>query len=99
MPTSVPRPAPVSGYGGQVTRPPSWLYLWIFLAALVGGLVLTPVARHFARRLGVVDSPGGRKAHVEPVSLLGGLAIYGGAFAGAWVAAPGARFELKGFFL
>ena len=82
-----------------MSRPSSLLYVWLFLGALVGGLVLTPMAQHFAVRLGVVDSPTERKAHVEPVSLLGGLAIYGGAFAAAWSLAPGARTELKGFFL
>ena len=82
-----------------MARPSSWLYLWIFLGALTGGLVLTPLVRLFATRLGLVDSPTARKAHVEPISLLGGLAIYGGAFGAAWSFAPGARPELKGFFL
>jgi UDP-GlcNAc:undecaprenyl-phosphate GlcNAc-1-phosphate transferase len=82
-----------------MSRPSSWVYVWIFAAAVAGGLVLTPLARRFAARLGVVDSPSARKAHLEPVSLLGGLAIYGGAFVGAWSLVAGARSELKGFFL
>ena len=82
-----------------MTRPSSWLYVWIFLGALGSGLVLAPIVRRFAVRLGVVDVPSERKAHVEPVSLLGGLVIYGGAFAAAWSLVAGARAELKGFFL
>ncbi|HUP71169.1 MAG TPA: MraY family glycosyltransferase [Acidimicrobiales bacterium] len=82
-----------------MARPSSWIYLWTFLGALAGGLVLTPVARRFATRFGVVDAPDARKAHVEPVSLFGGLAIYAGAFAAAWSLAAGARPELKGFFI
>jgi UDP-GlcNAc:undecaprenyl-phosphate GlcNAc-1-phosphate transferase len=48
-----------------------------FLAALIGGLALTPVARLVARRRGVVDHPDGqRKLHGRPVPLWGGVALY-----------------------
>lgn len=48
-----------------------------FFAALVGGLVFTPVARMVARRRGVVDHPDGqRKLHGRPVPLWGGVALY-----------------------
>jgi UDP-GlcNAc:undecaprenyl-phosphate GlcNAc-1-phosphate transferase len=40
----------------------------------IGG---TPVARHIALRLGIIDQPNARKLHVNPIPLLGGLAIYG----------------------
>ena len=82
-----------------MARPSSWLYVWVLLAATVGGLLFTPLARRFATRLGVVDEPAGHKTHLEAVSLLGGLGIYAGAFAAAWTLAGGARNELKGFFL
>lgn len=36
----------------------------------------TPVARQVALRLGVIDQPNARKIHVDPIPLLGGLAIY-----------------------
>jgi UDP-GlcNAc:undecaprenyl-phosphate GlcNAc-1-phosphate transferase len=88
-----------SPYAETVDRPANALYLAVFVAALVAALVVTPAIGAFARRLGVADQPGGRKAHVEPVSLLGGLAIYAGAFVGAWALVPTARPELKGFFL
>ena len=56
-----------------MSRPSSWLYVWVVLAATGGGLLFTPLARRFATRLGVVDEPAGHKTHLEPVSLLGGL--------------------------
>ena len=36
---------------------------------------MTPLAARLARRWGVLDHPGGYKAHVAPVPLLGGLAV------------------------
>lgn len=38
-------------------------------------LLLTPLARGFARRFGLVDRPRGYKAHGEATPLLGGLAV------------------------
>jgi len=43
------------------------------LLLAVGG---TPVARRVALHLGVIDAPGTRKIHGNPVPLLGGVAIY-----------------------
>lgn len=54
-------------------------------------LVLTPLARVAALRLGVVDQPAGRKMHHVPVPLLGGVAIIGSfllVILGLWVLAP-----------
>lgn len=39
-------------------------------------LALTPLMRRVALRLNVVDQPGARKMHAQPVPLLGGVAIY-----------------------
>ena len=39
--------------------------------AFVASLVLTPVAAALARRAGVLDVPGGRKAHTKATPLLG----------------------------
>jgi UDP-GlcNAc:undecaprenyl-phosphate GlcNAc-1-phosphate transferase len=51
-----------------------WL---IFAISLATAVVLTPVARHAARRLGVLDCPDGRrKLHARPVPLWGGVAVY-----------------------
>jgi UDP-GlcNAc:undecaprenyl-phosphate GlcNAc-1-phosphate transferase len=51
-------------------------YLAIFVIALCGALVVTPLARRLALRYDIVDHPGGRKAHHAPMPYLGGLAIY-----------------------
>jgi len=40
----------------------------------IGG---TPVVRRMALRLGIIDRPNARKIHVNPIPLLGGVAIYG----------------------
>jgi UDP-GlcNAc:undecaprenyl-phosphate/decaprenyl-phosphate GlcNAc-1-phosphate transferase len=50
---------------------------WIaFAVALIASLGLTIPVRQLALRYGMVDRPGPRKMHVDPVPLLGGLAIY-----------------------
>jgi UDP-GlcNAc:undecaprenyl-phosphate GlcNAc-1-phosphate transferase len=52
-------------------------FMLIFATALVMAIGGTPVARRMALRLGIIDRPGDRKIHVNPIPLLGGLAIYG----------------------
>lgn len=47
-------------------------------------LVVTPVVRSISVRYGLVDQPGGRKVHSEPISRLGGVALFAG-IAGAVV--------------
>jgi UDP-GlcNAc:undecaprenyl-phosphate GlcNAc-1-phosphate transferase len=64
----------------QRVSAPSALYAFV-IAALVVGLVGTPLAIRIARRLGVVDRPGGRRIHEQPVPLLGGIAIVAGVVA------------------
>jgi UDP-GlcNAc:undecaprenyl-phosphate GlcNAc-1-phosphate transferase len=51
-------------------------YLPIILSAAVLAFLATPLTRILARRLGMLDQPGLRKAHRSPVPLLGGLAMY-----------------------
>jgi len=51
-------------------------FMLIFAGALVMAVGATPVVRHLALRLGVIDQPNARKIHINPVPLLGGLAIY-----------------------
>jgi UDP-GlcNAc:undecaprenyl-phosphate/decaprenyl-phosphate GlcNAc-1-phosphate transferase len=46
-----------------------------FAAALVVGLVITPIVRGVAHRLGLLDQPGGRKVHQVPVPRLGGVGM------------------------
>ncbi|MGA7191361.1 MAG: MraY family glycosyltransferase [Candidatus Acidiferrales bacterium] len=47
-----------------------------FVVALLASLSLTVPVRHLALRYGMVDKPGPRKVHVNPIPLLGGTAIY-----------------------
>jgi UDP-GlcNAc:undecaprenyl-phosphate GlcNAc-1-phosphate transferase len=49
-----------------------------FFIALISSLMLTLPVRALALRVGMVDLPGPRKVHVQPIPLLGGLAMYGG---------------------
>lgn len=52
------------------------LYIVVFLAALTVSAVLCGAARRLGLRLGVMDHPGGRKAHARPVAVTGGWGIY-----------------------
>jgi UDP-GlcNAc:undecaprenyl-phosphate/decaprenyl-phosphate GlcNAc-1-phosphate transferase len=47
-----------------------------FAVGLIASMGLTVPVRRLALRVGMVDHPGPRKVHVEPMPLLGGLAIY-----------------------
>ena len=47
-----------------------------FAIALLASLGLTVPIRHLALRYGMVDKPGPRKVHLDPIPLLGGIAIY-----------------------
>jgi UDP-GlcNAc:undecaprenyl-phosphate GlcNAc-1-phosphate transferase len=47
------------------------------IALLVSAAAIVPV-RQFALRVGMVDRPNARKIHLQPVPLLGGVAIYFG---------------------
>jgi len=49
-----------------------------FFIALFASMVLTVPVRALALRVGMVDLPGPRKVHLQPIPLLGGLAMYGG---------------------
>ena len=63
-----------------------------FAAALVVGLIVTPIVREFAHRRELLDQPGGRKVHQVPIPRLGGVAMaiaFGLAIAGATIADPG----------
>ncbi|MBN1815252.1 MAG: undecaprenyl/decaprenyl-phosphate alpha-N-acetylglucosaminyl 1-phosphate transferase [Anaerolineae bacterium] len=54
-----------------------WLqYLLVFITSLGLAALLTPLAGRLGRRLGVVDRPGGRRAHREEVPRLGGVPLF-----------------------
>jgi len=50
-------------------------YLILLTVVLVTAFVITPVFRSIARKLKILDYPGGRKLQANPVAYLGGLAI------------------------
>jgi UDP-GlcNAc:undecaprenyl-phosphate GlcNAc-1-phosphate transferase len=52
--------------------------LLAFFIALLSSLILTLPVRALALRVGMVDLPGPRKVHLQPIPLLGGLAMYAG---------------------
>ena len=53
---------------------PPWLVA--ALIALIVTNALTPPIRRFARRIGAMDYPGGRRINVRPMPRLGGIAIF-----------------------
>src|SRR5499425_911116 len=68
-----------------------------FSIALFASLVLAVPVRALALRVGMVDLPGPRKVHLEPIPLLGGLAIYGGVLLGVFSLFQGeARAQIEG---
>ncbi|HYM79845.1 MAG TPA: MraY family glycosyltransferase [Candidatus Limnocylindria bacterium] len=58
--------------------------LLLALAAFALSLILTPLVRTLARRLGALDRPGPRRIHAEPVPTLGGLAFAAAVLAVVW---------------
>jgi UDP-GlcNAc:undecaprenyl-phosphate/decaprenyl-phosphate GlcNAc-1-phosphate transferase len=52
------------------------LAVYMFLLSLTLSLTLTPIAASLGRRWGVLDHPGARKIHSNPIPLTGGWAIF-----------------------
>jgi UDP-GlcNAc:undecaprenyl-phosphate/decaprenyl-phosphate GlcNAc-1-phosphate transferase len=68
-----------------------------FFIALLASLLLTAPVRLLALRVGMVDLPGPRKVHLQPIPLLGGLAMYAGVVLGVLLAFNGpARAQIEG---
>lgn len=51
-------------------------FLVVFAVAVLVTLVTTPLAIRFARRVGAIDYPDGRRINTRPVPRLGGVALY-----------------------
>jgi len=67
----------------QVVSP----YMWVFYAAFLVCFFATPIMRKLALANGIVDWPDHRrKAHLEPIAYLGGVALFLGWLAGVVVA-------------
>ena len=58
------------------------------VAAFVASLILTPLVRKFAFRIGAVDQPNYRKVHTAAMPRIGGLAIYSAFLIGYLVLRP-----------
>ena len=68
-----------------------------FFIALFASLTLTVPVRALAIRVGMVDLPGPRKVHLQPIPLLGGLAMYAGVVLGVIFLFSGpARAQIEG---
>jgi UDP-GlcNAc:undecaprenyl-phosphate/decaprenyl-phosphate GlcNAc-1-phosphate transferase len=49
--------------------------LFLFIVSVSLSFAFTPAVRNLSLRLGLVDQPGGRKMHAEPIPRVGGVAI------------------------
>src|SRR5271156_596484 len=65
----------------------------VFAIALAASLGLTVPIRHLALRFGMVDKPGPRKVHLNPIPLLGGIAIYLGFALAVLLTLRGAAYQ------
>ncbi len=70
--------------------------LALALASALAALLLTPLARALAIRVGALDYPGARRIHTTPTPRFGGLAIAAAVLGVAWLARvlPGPAREL-----
>lgn len=75
-------------------------YLVLIAVGAFVTVLVTPLVRRLSLRLGLVDRPGGRKVHTEPISRLGGVAIFAGVMAAVLVQLAGERLlDWPGAFL
>ena len=51
-------------------------WLGVFLSGLILSLILTPICRELARKLGMVDKPSARRINKTPIPRSGGLAVF-----------------------
>src|SRR5215813_7161094 len=70
--------------------------LLAFSIALVASVSLTVPVRALAIRFGMVDLPGPRKVHLQPIPLLGGVAIYAAVVIAAIFSTSAARDQILG---
>jgi UDP-GlcNAc:undecaprenyl-phosphate GlcNAc-1-phosphate transferase len=61
-------------------------FIAVFITGFVVTYLLTPVARYYARRYGVVDMPNERRPHKQPTARGGGIAVVLGVHAACLVA-------------
>jgi UDP-N-acetylmuramyl pentapeptide phosphotransferase/UDP-N-acetylglucosamine-1-phosphate transferase len=51
-------------------------YICVFFGSAYLSVFLTPLVIRLAKRFGVVDHPGIRSVHTQPIPRIGGIAIY-----------------------
>lgn len=69
------------------------IYVSIIVAVLAA-ILLTPVVKRLAFRIGAVDAPNYRKVHARIMPRLGGLAIFGGFLIGVAILRPESEYML-----
>ncbi len=75
-------------------------YALLIVIAAITTMGTTPFVRRLSLRYGLVDQPGGRKVHSEPISRLGGVAIFLGVMTAIGLQAVGeARLGWAGSLL
>ncbi len=52
------------------------IYILVYLGSLILALAVTPLVIRVARRLGIARAPGARHMHTQPISHIGGVAIF-----------------------
>ncbi len=75
---------------------PYYVYVGVFLVAVMASYLSLPWWRRFCLQRGVVDDPGHRKIHDEPVPLAGGLAVLTGLLVPLVLAYVGIKLGLGG---
>lgn len=64
------------------------------IVAFIAAIVLTPLVKRLAFRIGAVDAPNYRKVHARIMPRLGGLAIFGAFLIGVAVLRPESEYTL-----
>src|SRR5579862_1856165 len=62
--------------GGYPSLPMRELASYLFLTSLLCTSIATPLAIRLGNRWGILDDPGHRKIHLDPIPLVGGWAIF-----------------------
>jgi UDP-GlcNAc:undecaprenyl-phosphate GlcNAc-1-phosphate transferase len=73
---------------------PANIYVLSGVAAGLASWLALPLWRAWCRRMGLVDEPGSRKIHEQPIPLAGGLAIQTGLLAPLILLAPAMQLNL-----
>lgn len=81
-------------------------YIITFLISVISALVLVPICKRFAPKMGLVDEPSERRIHKQPIPRCGGIAVFIAtqlallfAFWGPWRNVSGAVQIRDWFFL